>query len=125
MANFDEFKQRAKEAAGTIADVSLELYKIAEEKAKILAKTTRLNAEIVRERTNIRKLYNEIGKTYYKLHKDDPEADLAQSCTEVTASVEHIIANKAAIEDLKQSGIVTDADIEVEIVADEDDAAEE
>ena len=98
MANFDDFKQ----------------------KAKILAKTTRLNADIVKERSNVRRLYSEIGKAYYKMHKDFPEPALIQDCAEVTASLDRIAANKAAIEELKQSGNVTDDEIEVEIIAEDE-----
>ena len=123
MANFDNFKQLAKDAAGTIADVSVELYKRAEEKTKVIAKTTKLNSEISRERNLIRRLYSETGKQYYALHKDDAEGALAQNCAEITFGFERIAAKQREIEEIKAAANVKDEDIEVEIIA-EDEACD-
>ena len=128
MANFDNFKQLAKDAAGTIADVSVELYKRAEEKTKVIAKTTKLNSEISRERNLIRRLYSETGKQYYALHKDDAEGALAQNCAEITFGFERIAAKQREIEEIKAAANVKDEDIEVEIeveiIAEDDDACD-
>ncbi|NMA25081.1 MAG: hypothetical protein GX936_05370 [Clostridiales bacterium] len=69
MTNFEDLVQKAKDTMETIADKSIELYKAAEEKTKLLAKMTKLGAEITMEKGNVRKLYREIGKKYYELHK--------------------------------------------------------
>lgn len=128
MSNFDEFKQKAKDTMETIADRSVELYKIAEEKTKIFAKITKLGAEIAIEKGNVRKLYREIGRKYYELHKASPEDALAQTCTEVTASLDCISAKQKEIEELKTSydlgkdeaaGDEGSKDIEVEIIVEE------
>ena len=93
MTNFDEFKQKAMDTMETIADKSVELYKIAEEKARLLAKVTKLSTEITFAKGDLRKYYRELGQLYYELHKDAPEADLVQTCAEITESLE-IITNK-------------------------------
>ena len=101
MANFDELKQKAKDTMETIADKSVELYKIAEEKAKLLAKIARLSAEVALEKGDLRKHYRELGQLYYELHLAAPEESLAQSCAEITASLEFIAAKQKEIDDLK------------------------
>ena len=103
MKDFEEFKQVAKETVETIADKSIELYKIAEEKTKLLAKMTKLSTEITLEKGNVRKLYREIGKKYYDLHKLSPENALAQPCAEVTISLDSITAKQMKFEELKSS----------------------
>ena len=103
MPNYDDLKKKAKDAIDTIADISVEAYKIAEEKAKILARRTRLNTEIAREKAAIRRLKAEIGGIYYDLHKDAPEEALKQDCDEITAALDCIAAKKKEIEDLKNS----------------------
>ncbi len=127
MKDFEEFKQKAKDTVETIADKSVELYRIAEEKTKLLAKMTKLSTEITLEKGNVRKLYREIGKKYYDLHKLSPEDALTQSCAEVTISLESISAKQMEFEDLKSSlkekekpeCQCEDKDIEVEIILDE------
>jgi hypothetical protein len=103
MTNFDEFKQIAKDKMETIADRSVELYKIAEEKTKLFAKMTRLSTEVALEKGTVRRLYKEIGKKYYELHKASSEDELTQACAEVTSSLECIAAKLAEIEELKKS----------------------
>jgi len=112
MANYDELKKKAKDALETIADVSVEAYKIAEEKAKTLARRAKLNAEITREKAAIRRLKFDIGGAYYELHKDDAEEALKESCDGITASLDSIAAKIAEIEDLKRGA--ADADEEPE-----------
>ena len=104
MANYDDLKKKAKDALDTIADVSVEVYKFAEENAKILAKKAKLNTEITREKALVRRLKGEIGNKYYELHKDDPEEALKQSCDGVTDALIRIAAKKRELEELKTSG---------------------
>ena len=101
MANYENFKKKAKDALGTIADVSAEAYRIAEEKARILAKRAKLNSEISREKAQIRRRKSQIGSKYYELHKDDPEEAFKEDCDSITASLDCIGVKKREIEDLK------------------------
>ncbi|MDR0839176.1 MAG: hypothetical protein LBN99_05980 [Oscillospiraceae bacterium] len=104
MANFDDIKQKAREVAGVIADVSVDLYKKAEEKSKIFAKIAKLQAENASDRSSVRKLYLEIGKTYFETHKLFPEPELEQDCAEVAAALERIEERKAEIAAIKAAG---------------------
>jgi len=103
MASYDDLKRKAKDAFDTIADVSVEAYKLAEEKAKILARRTKLNADITREKVLIRRLKAEIGGLYYDLHKDDPEEAFKQGCDSITASLESIAAKRRELDDLRNA----------------------
>lgn len=119
MSNFDEFKKVARDTAETIADKSVEFYKFAEEKTKIIAKITRLKTEIALEKNNIRKKYLEIGKKYYELYKDDPAEELKDFCVDITEATDRIELKKKQIEDIKTVASDDFDDIEVEIVIEE------
>jgi hypothetical protein len=116
MTNFDDIKQKAKETAGVIADATVELYKIAEEKTKILAKTAKLQAENSVDRNAIKKLYTEIGKLYYDKYRDDTKPELDQDCAEITAAFERIALRLKEIELIKKAA----ADIPPEDIPDEE-----
>jgi len=100
-ANYDEFKKKAKETLDTIADASVDAYKLAEEKARILAKKTKLRAGIVNDKATIRRLNVELGGTYYKLFKDAPAPELESLCAEITDAYEKIAEKEQEIEELK------------------------
>ena len=110
MALYEDFKKKAKDALDTIADVSVEAYKVAEERAKILARRARLNAEITRERALIRRMKIRIGDTYYNLHKDDPEDALKQFCDDISTSFDLIAGKQRELEELKKGNTVPDDD---------------
>ena len=113
MAKIDELKKIAKEALDTIADVSVETYRLAEEKAKVLAKKAKLNTEIARERALIRRAKQNIGGVYYELHRDAPQEEMKLFCDQIAASIELIAANQRELEELKKAGSpYTDADVE-------------
>lgn len=101
MAHLDDFKQIARDTMDTITDRSLELYKIAEEKTKILAKTAKLSAEITLEKGALRKLYRELGELYYVQSKDQPPEGAEQLFAEIAASLEKIAAKQQDVADLK------------------------
>jgi len=124
MANYDDFKKKVKEAFGTIADVSVEAYKVAEEKSRILAKKAKLNAGIANERATIRRLNVEIGATYYKLFKDNPDESLKTQCADITAAYDRIAAKQQELEDLKACASC-DEDENCECPPDESESAAE
>jgi len=121
MASYEDLKKKAKDALDTIADVSAEAYRAAEEKARILARRAKLNAEITREKAVIRRIKGEIGSKYYELHKDDAEEELKEGCDGITASLENIEAKKAELEELKN----TNANSEKEACDCDDDCCAE
>jgi len=101
MANYDDFRKKAKDALDTLADVSVEAYKIAEEKAKVLAKRAKLTAAIANEKASVRRLKVEIGGLYYKLYKDAPDESLKQLCDEVAFALDSIAAKQRELEELR------------------------
>jgi len=101
MANYDDIRKKAKDVVDTIADVSVEAYKLAEEKARLFAKKAKLNAGIANERALIRRLKVEIGGTYYKLYKDSPDEALKLHCDDITAALDRIAEKQRELEELK------------------------
>ena len=121
MANYDEFRKIAKDAIDTIADVSVEAYKLAEEKARVFAKKAKLSAGIANERALIRRTKVEIGGIYYKLHKDAPEDALKTHCEDITAALDRIAAKQRELEELKNVSSFDEGDTD-EVVDIKDDA---
>jgi len=103
MANYDEFKKKAKETFESFADASVDAYKATEQKARVLAKKTKLRASIVNDKATIRRLSVEIGTIYYKLFKDNPAPEFEKACKEITEAYELIASKEAQIDDLKKS----------------------
>ena len=101
MPNYDEFKQKAMDAIESIADASVDAYKVAEEKTRILARKTKLRAGIVNDKATIRRLSVEIGTKYYAKYKDDENSEFCQLCSEITAAYEKIAEKEGEIADLK------------------------
>jgi len=127
MANYDDIKKKARDVVDTLADVSVEAYRLAEDKAKVFAKKAKLNAGIANERALIRRLKVEIGGTYYKLHKDDAEDTLKQYCDGITLSLDRITAKQRELEELKTSNFVEEDTEEAECTCEcteETDASE-
>lgn len=108
--DFDMFKKNASK----VADKSVLFAKKAADKAVEYAKVTKLNAEIVSEKDKMRKAYQEIGKIYYDLHKDAPEAEFASAIEALEAAKAAIKAKRTEIEALK-------ATEKVDVCADIDD----
>ena len=102
MANYDGFKKKAKETLDTIVDVSVDACMLAEEKARILAKKTKLRAGIVNEEATIRRLSVELGTTYYKMYKDSPAPEFEKICVDITGAHERIAIKEKEIEELKK-----------------------
>ena len=120
MANYDDFKKKAKDAIDTIADVSVEAFRIAEEKARVLAKRAKLSAGITHEKAVVRRLKMEIGHTYYKLFKDSPAEDFKQYCEDITSAFERIAAKQRELEELKNCSTCDAGDEEYEDLQEED-----
>jgi hypothetical protein len=118
MSNYDGFKKIAKETLDSIADASVDAYKIAEEKARVLAKKTKLRAGIVNDRATVRRLSVELGTAYYKKYKDNAASEFEQLCSEITSAHERIAAKEQEIEELKNASAVK---VEVEAPPASDD----
>ena len=106
MPNYDDFKKKAKVALDTFADASVDAYKVAEEKARILAKKTKLRAGIVNEKATIRRLCVELGNSYYKKYKDDANAEFKQLCDEIGCAYDNIATKEDEIAELKANAAI-------------------
>ena len=101
MANFDEIKQKTGETAEHIAAKSIELAKTAAEKTKLVARISKLNADVISERDTLRRAYLDLGKLYYEKFKDDPDEAVADKCRVVASSLAVIAQCKDEIEQCK------------------------
>ena len=109
MPNYDDLKKKAKDALDTIADASVDAYKTAEEKTRVLARKTKLRAGIVNEKATIRRLSVELGTAYYKKYFDDPNAEFSQLCEEIKNAHERIASKEEEIASLKAAAKAEDA----------------
>jgi len=103
MPNYDDFKRKAKDALDSFTDASVDAYKVAEEKTRVLAKKTKLRAGIVNDKATIRRLSVELGTRYHKKYKDDESSEFRQLCDEITCAHERIAAKEEEIAELKKN----------------------
>jgi len=122
MSNYDEFKKKAKETLDQIADASVDAYKIAEEKARVLAKKTKLRAGIVNDKATIRRVSVELGTAYYRKYVDDERSEFRELIDEITDAHERIAIKEDEIAELKANAAIRSEDYYPE---DEDDYPEE
>jgi len=103
MSNYEDFKKKAKDAFDSFADASVDAYKAAEERAKILARKTKLRAGIVNDKAVIRRVSVELGTLYYNKYKDDPNSEFAKQCAEICEAHCKIAEKEKEIEELKNA----------------------
>jgi len=103
MANYDEFKKKAKDALDAFTDASVDAYKAAEEKTRVLARRTKLRASIVNDKAVVRRLSVELGTKYHKKYKDDENSEFRQICEEITCAHERIAAKEEEIAELRRN----------------------
>ena len=112
MPNYDDFKRKAKDALDSFADASVDAYKVAEEKTRVLARKTKLRAGIVNDKATIRRLSVELGTRFHTKYKDDENSEFRQICEEITGAHERIAAKEAEIAKLKRNAGTRTADEE-------------
>lgn len=113
MANFDELKKKAAEAAGSIVDKSAGFAKMAADKTKVYTKIMKIKADIAAENEAIRKAYFELGKLCYEVNKDAPDEAYAAKIAAINDSYDVIEAKKLEIDLLKADD---EEEIDVEII---------
>ena len=101
MPKYDDLKKKAMDALDTIADASVDAYKVAEEKTRVLARKTKLRAGIVNDKATIRRLSVDLGTAYYNKYKDDPNSEFRQLCEEISGAHEKIANKEEEIAALK------------------------
>ena len=122
MANYDEFKKKAKSALDSFADASIDAYKTAEEKTRILARKTKLRAGIVNEKATIRRLSVELGTRYYNKYKDDENNEFSKICVDISGAHDRIAEKEKEIAELKNNPVVK---VEVKIPKPQQEKTEE
>jgi len=103
MPNYDDLKRKAKDALESFTDASVDAYKVAEEKTRVLARKTKLRAGIVNDKATVRRLSVELGTRYYKKYKDAVDSEFKQICEEITCAHERIAAKEEEIAELKRN----------------------
>ena len=92
-------------------------------KAKDMGRVAKLNMEIAGEKETMKKVFAEIGRMYYEAHKDAPDAQFAQLCSEAALAEKNIADKEAEISVLKGSG-EPDVAVEFEEIVAAEEAAE-
>ena len=128
MPDYNEFKGKVKDAIGNVADITRGFAGKAADRAKYAAKTAKLAVDINSEKDVIRRTYSEIGKLYYKTHRDDGDEALKDLCDRISAAELNVEKLKEERAELKAEFKNTkEADIEVEfeevVARGEDEAA--
>ena len=103
MADLNDFRKMAMEAASAIAEKTKDVAKTAADMTKVASKITKLKAEIAGERDSIRKNYAELGAQFYETHKDNPPEGFELIFSEITVSYGAIQGKEAEIEALANS----------------------
>ena len=103
MPKYDDLKRKAKDALDSFADASVDAYKVAEEKTRVLARKTKLRAGIVNDKATVRRLSVELGGKYYSKYKDDVNSEFRQICEEITCAYDRIAAKEEEIAELKRN----------------------
>jgi len=101
MPNYDDLKKKAVDVIGSFAETSVDVYKVAEGKTKVLARKTKLRAGIVNDKATIRRLSVELGTKYYNQYKDDENSEFRKLCEEITSAHERIALKEEEIAELK------------------------
>lgn len=123
MGKLDSLKEKAMSALGTIIDKSTTIYENAEEKAKYLAKTAKLKADIAKDNSQVKKLYADLGSLYYCLNSENPDEKLVQICDEIKAVLDRIEVKQHELKSISDEA--SEKDIVLDITEDEAHEAEE
>ena len=102
MTNCEDFKKKAGETAGYVADKSVELAKCAVEKTRILGQMAAARTDLALERENLKKARVELGRAYYKKFGQDPKDEMAETCAQVEAALKRIARRKRELAKLKE-----------------------
>ncbi|MEG0777262.1 MAG: hypothetical protein RR147_00830 [Oscillospiraceae bacterium] len=101
MADINDIKGAVLSTLGSVAGKTRDFAEKAADKAKDVAKVTKLNIELGTEKDTIQKAYLEIGKLYYETRKNSPEGFFVQLCDEISLANDNIARLQVEIETLK------------------------
>ncbi len=98
---FESMRGKAGELAGSAKDVAGDFAESAMAKSRQMLEITKLNFNSAGEESNIKKNYAAIGKLYFELNGNSPEALYAEYCEKIKESQAIIAANRAKIAGMK------------------------
>ncbi|MCD8381733.1 MAG: serine proteinase [Clostridiales bacterium] len=108
--NVDELKKKAI----ALGQSGMNLAQTGVDKGIQLANEARLRAANVKEDSNLRAAYAELGKMYFADHGAEPEETYAAVCAQIANIQAAIAANNAKIAEAK---VAPEAEVEVEVEA--------
>lgn len=120
--NFNDFKSTLLDTFNFVAEKVLDLADTAADTAKSGHQIAKLVMEKRKEETAVQNAYNQLGKLYYDLHKEDAEGVFADLCNEIGSALDNIQDIEEEIAALKDSMGSDFDDIEVEFSEFFDDA---
>lgn len=115
--NMDELKKRA----AALGQTGLNMAQTGVDKSIQLAAIAKLRASNLKEESNLRAAYVELGKMYFADHGADPDEAYVSVCSLIGDIQAAIAANNAKIAELKVSPEVA-VEVEVEVEAEEAEA---
>ncbi len=119
--NVDELKKKAV----SLGQSGLNLAQTGVDKGVQLANVAMLKAANVREDSNLRAAYAELGKMYFADHGAEPEETYAAVCAQIADIQAAIAANNAKIAETKVAPEAeSEAEVEVEVEAEAEPEAE-
>lgn len=116
--NMEELKKKAV----ALGQTGLNMAQTGVDKSIQMAAIAKLKAANVKEESNLRAAYVELGKLYFADHGAQPEESYAAACALIADIQAAIAANNAKIAEIKISPDVA-VEVEVEVEAGETDAA--
>ena len=112
--NFDDLLKKA----SALGQSGLNMAQSGVDKSIQLANVAKLKAANVKEESDLRAAYAELGKMYFADHGSEPEEAYAAVCSQIGDIQAAIAANNAKIAAIK---VANDAEIEVEVEADKEE----
>ena len=112
--NFDDLRSTLMDAFNTVAEKVLDLADTAADTAKTGRQIAKLTMEKRKAETAMQEAYEQLGKLYFDMHKEDAEGVFADLCTEIETTQSDILDMEEEIAALKEAMSVSMDDIEVE-----------
>lgn len=98
MSFFDQFSKVTKDLGNKAQEVTKDLKGKLEEQQAV----AKLNSQISDASNLIKSTYTSIGETYYKLHKDDPQCDMADQFQVIADALKTIQDCRDQIKEIKK-----------------------
>ena len=112
--NFDDLKATLMDTFNMVAEKVLDLADTAEDTAKAGHQIAKLTMEKKKAESAMQEAYEQLGKLYYDMHRDDAEGVFADLCGDIESSHDKILDIEDEIAVLKDTMGAAMDEIEVE-----------